>query len=157
MCELPHSSEAIWVTPLPAWGIYLLTTPEWMPSPKWVLCLKLHGWLIFPSWPPFVWHWPPSHPPPSTPSNSCQPSALFPPCPRCNKCESLTWSSVGPWCDPRVIFFFREVGGWGDKRGEIWREVGVEVGGGVVCTGLTHSHSLTGSVWVDGSGDSYFS
>lgn len=37
---------------------------------------------------------------------------------------------------------------------------GGRLGGGggwrAVCTGLTHSHSLTGSEWVDGSGDLCF-
>lgn len=84
----------------------------WSPCVSRLGCTKfqsLHGWLIFPSWPPFVWHWPPSHPLPSTPSNSCQSSAFNPPAPphlhlRRNKCKSLTWSLVGPWSDPRVIF-----------------------------------------------------
>lgn len=82
----------------------------WSPCMSRLGCTKfqsLHGWLIFPSWPPFVWHWPPSHPLPSTPSNSCQSSAFKPPHLHSyrNKCKSLTWSLVGPWSDPRVIFW----------------------------------------------------
>lgn len=87
----------------------------WSPCVSRLGCTKfqsLYGWLIFPSWPPFVWHWPPSHPLPSTPSNSCQSSALKHPHhhhhhhlhSHRNKCKSLTWSLVGPWSDPRVIF-----------------------------------------------------
>lgn len=75
-----------------------------------------------------------------------------------NKCRGLTWPSLGPWSVPGVIFF-QEVRGWSDERGEIWREV---AGGGgwsgrrVVCTGLPHSHSLTGFELVDGSGRLHF-
>ena len=96
--------------------VHVYSSILWSPCVNRLGCTKfqsLHGWLIFPSWPPFVWHWPPLHPLPSSPSNS-QSSGFNPPPPHthrhthinlhCNKCKSLTWSLVGPWSDPRVIF-----------------------------------------------------
>lgn len=124
----------------------LFMAPEWTPPPpKRVLCLMLHGWPVFPSWPPFVWHWPP---PTSNPSNSRHPGALSTPVHVNVKARHAPLQ--GPWGDPFFFFFFPKVRvlrwqvRWCLNRG----------GGGfkdrVVCMGLTHSHSLTTSEWEDG-------
>lgn len=115
-------SKLIWMTPLPAWGIHFFTAPEWthpqnegpLPNTSWManfpfltsLCVALT----------------PSTSPPSTPSNSWQPCV---PPPAIN---AKAWR--GPLWGLEVIpglFFFQKVGGWGDKCGEIWVEVGDEV------------------------------
>lgn len=115
-------SKLIWMTPLLAWGIHFFTAPEWthpqnegpLPNTSWManfpfltsLCVALT----------------PSTSPPSTPSNSWQPCV---PPPAIN---AKAWR--GPLWGLEVIpglFFFQKVGGWGDKCGEIWVEVGDEV------------------------------
>lgn len=45
-------------------------------------------------------------------------------------------------------YFFQEVRGWSDKRGEIWREVGGWSGCRVVCTGLTPWFPQSDRHWV---------
>lgn len=108
---------------------------------------SLHGWLIFPSWPPFVWHWPPSHPPPSTPSKSCQSSAFKPPPPTTTTfirtaINAKGWN--GPWWGLEVIpgLFFQEVRGWSDKQ-DLGGGVGGWRGWRVVWTGQIQSHRLS--------------
>lgn len=124
----------------------------WSPCVSRLGCTKfqsLHGWLIFPSWPPFVWHWPPSHPLPSTPSNSCQ-STAFKPTPTTTTATTFIRTAInakawhGPWWGLEVIpgLFFQEVRGWSDKR-DLEGGVGGWRGRRVVWTGLIHSHRLS--------------
>lgn len=103
-----------------------------------VLCLTLHGWLIFPSWPPFVWHWPP--PPPHLPLPQIADNPACPPA-----INAKAWR--GPLWGLEVIpglFFFSEGRG---LRWQVWWDLG---GGGgwskcrVVCIGLNYSHRLSG-------------
>lgn len=77
-----------------------------------------------------------------------------------NKCRGLTWPSLGPWSDPGVIFFFFRRSG-AEVTSEVRFGGRLRGGGGwsgwrVVCTGLPHSHSLTGFELVDGSGRMQF-
>lgn len=123
---------------------YLFGSP--LPRKKKVLCLALHGWLIFPSWPPFVWHWPLHHPPPPpppyTPSNSCQSSASFPPVHTAINAKAWRGPSWGALKWSQGYFFS---GGQGLKWQARWD---LEGGGGVkVGVGWSAETWLIPTVW----------
>lgn len=139
------TSMYVWThEPPQQWVIWMCEVFIWFPPPqkKKVLCLALHGWLIFPSWPPFVWHWPLHTPPPYTPSNSCQSSASFPPVH--TAINAKAWRGP-PWGLEVIPGFFFFSGGQGLKWQARWD---LEGGGGVkMGVGWSAETWLIPTVW----------